>query len=88
MAEDSIIILISALAVVTLLLVGLMVSYICIFRHMCCPPAEDERMKKWEHFSNITQDMIQMADISNTTHIDSLTIEMDRPSNVSDHKTL
>jgi hypothetical protein len=88
MAGDSIIILISGLAVVTLLVVGLMLGYICIFRQLCCP-ADDKSKKRWGLFSNKTQEVMQMADISNTTHIESLTtIEMDRASSASYHKKL
>jgi hypothetical protein len=87
MAGDSIIILISGLTVVTLLVVGLMLGYICIFRQLCCP-TDDKRTKRWASFSNKTQEVTQMADISNTTHIESLTIEMDRASNASFHKKL
>lgn len=87
MAGDSIIILISGLAVVTLLVVGLMLGYICIFRQMCCP-TDDKSTKRWGPFRDKTREAMQMADISNTTHIESLTIEIDRASSASYHKKL
>jgi hypothetical protein len=87
MAGDSIIIIVSGLAVVTLLVTGLMLGYICVFRELCCP-TDDKSKKRWGLFSNKSQEVMQMADISNTTHMESLTIEMDRTSSASYQKTL
>lgn len=88
MAEDSIIILISCLALVILLVTGLMLGYICIFRQICCPTTDDKSTKRWGPFSNKTQEVMQMADVSNTTHIESFTIEMDRTSSAFCHNKM
>jgi regulator of sigma D len=89
MAEDSMVIVASGLGLVTLLVVGLMLGYICIFRQLCCPTttAADKSTMRWGPFSNKTQEMMQMADVSNTTHIESVsTIEIDRASSACYHK--
>ena len=89
MAEENLIILISGFAIVSILMVALMLGYICIFRQLCCPTINDKAQKRWRPFNSKTQEMIQMGDISNTTHIESLTtIEIDRASSASCHKKL
>lgn len=88
MAGDSLVILISGFGLVTLLVVGLMLGYICIFRQLCCPAANaDKSTKRWGPISSKTRDSMQMGDVSNTTHIESVsTIEIDRASSASYHK--
>jgi regulator of sigma D len=88
MAGESIVILIACLSLVTLLVVGLMLGYICIFRQLCCPTSNDDKStKRWRPLSNNTQETMQMADVSNTTHIESVSIiDIDRASGASYHK--
>lgn len=80
--------MISGFGVVTLLVVGLMLGYICIFRQLCCAATNDDKStKRWGPLSNTTQETMQMADVSNMTHIESVsTIEIDRASSASYHK--
>jgi hypothetical protein len=89
MAADSSVILVLGFTIGTLLVLALLFGYICIFQQLCCRTVDEKRQKRWGPFNNGTQELIQMADVSNTTHIESLaTIDVDRASSISCHKNM
>jgi hypothetical protein len=89
MAAESSIILVLGFTIGTLLVLALLFGYICIFQQLCCQTVDKKRQKRWGPLNDRTQELIPMTDVSNTTHIESISIiDVDRASSTSCQKNM